>query len=97
MHLYSPICIDGTVILREQTISKFRNLHVDHLLTPKFQYGVIAGLPATRAYCRDTSAGVGPAKKYRSKMPPMTLYSNDVTSVSRILMSIPLELSRKTP
>lgn len=43
-------------------LPKSRNSRADHL-TPKFQYGVIAGKPATRAYWRDTSAGVGPAKK----------------------------------
>ena len=52
--------------------------------------------PIVSTYCLDASAGVGPAKKYKSKIPPKTLYSKYFPP-SGNLTSIPLELSRKIP
>lgn len=42
-----------------------------HKWKPRDQYGGRNGLPTISEYCFMTSAGVGPKKKYISKIPPI--------------------------
>ena len=45
-----------------------------HWWKPLLQKGGTVGLPMTRVSCSSTSAGVGPMKMKKSRMPPTALY-----------------------
>ena len=53
--------------------NKLFKLNVKPQDLPKDQYGIGAGRPINSVYCCTTESGDGPAKKYKSIIPPITL------------------------